>query len=146
MTTPRRVTVLVVDDDARVRAAALRMLDELPDVDVAAVDTEQALRLSSLTVLGTDVAVVDLPGPGNRGHLLIGRLAPAVAVVAVSLDTAQREAAARAGARAFVEKDGDDRALVEAIRAAAEAPVHNVAVDPGGTSDGREGPHRCQTT
>jgi DNA-binding NarL/FixJ family response regulator len=142
----RSLTVLVVDDDSRVRAAVVRLLDELPDVRAAAVDTEQATRLSSLTSLDTDVVVVDLPGPGSRGEALIRRLVPDVAVVAVGLDGAQRRAAVHAGAAVFVEKDGDDQALIDAIRAAAATtPRHNVSVAPGLTSHRREEHQRCPT-
>ena len=59
----RGISVLIVDDDPRVRAALMRMLDELADVRAAAVDSEQAMRLSSLTTIDTDVAVVDVRGP-----------------------------------------------------------------------------------
>jgi DNA-binding NarL/FixJ family response regulator len=143
----RPLTVLVVDDDPRVRGALVRMLDELPDVEAAALDTEQAIRLSALTAIGTDVAVVDLPGSRARGEELVRRLAPAVPVVAVSLDGALRRRALGAGAAAFLEKDGDDRSLVAAIRsAAASTPMHNVAVDPDLAPHHREGTQRCPTT
>jgi DNA-binding NarL/FixJ family response regulator len=134
------LTVLVVDDDPRVRAAVVRMLDERPRFRAVAVDSEQAMRLSSLTALETDVAVVDLPGLGRRGEALIRQLVPDVAVVAVSLDGAQRSAAQLAGAAVFVEKDGNDQALIDAILAAASmASGQNVAVDPGSASHHEEG-------
>jgi FixJ family two-component response regulator len=134
------LTVLVVDDDPRVRAAVVRMLDERPDFRAVAVDSEQAMRLSSLTAVETDVAVVDLPGLGRRGEALIRRLVPEVAVVAVSLDGAMRRAAAHAGAAVFVEKDGNDQALIDAILAAATmSSGQNVVVDPGSASHHEEG-------
>ncbi len=131
----RGISVLIVDDDPRVRAALVRMLDELDDVRSAAVDIEQAMRLSSLSPLDTDVAVVDVAGLASRGEEVIRRLAPEVPVVAVSLSGAARRAALRAGAVLFVEKDGDDRALIEAIRAASDRePVQNVEIDRGHSS------------
>lgn len=137
----RAISVLVVDDDPRVRAALVRMLDELADVSVAAIDTEQAMRLSSLTTLDTDVAVVDLPGPASCGEEVIRRLAPRVPVVAVSLCGAARCVALRAGATSFVEKDGDDGALLDAIRAvAAGEPGQNVRNDPGHAPHSTEEP------
>lgn len=135
------ISVLVVDDDPRVRAALVRMLDELADVSVAAVDTEQAMRLSSLTTLDTDVAVVDLPGPASGGEEVIRRLAPGVPVVAVSLSGTARCVALRAGATTFVEKDGDGGALIDAIRAtAAGEPGQNAGNDPGHAQHSTEGP------
>lgn len=134
------ISVLIVDDDPRVRAALIRMLDELADVHVAAVDSEQALRLSSMTTIDTDVAVVDVVGPSSRGEEVIRRLAPAVPVVAVSLSSTARSFALRAGAARFLEKDGDAGALIEAIRAAAGgAPGQNVANDPGPAPHREEG-------
>lgn len=113
------ISVLIVDDDPRVRAALLRMLDELADVRAVAVDSEQALRLSSLTTLDTDVAVVDLDGPTTSGEEVIRRLVPVVPVLAVSMSGTSRRPAMRAGATHFLEKDGDAGALIEGIRDAA---------------------------
>ena len=98
------------------------------------------MRLSSLTALETHVAVVDLPGLDRRGEALIRQLVPDVAVVAVSLDGAQRSAAQLAGAVVFVEKDGNDQALIDAFLAAATMALgHNVAVDRGSASHHEEG-------
>jgi DNA-binding NarL/FixJ family response regulator len=140
----RRLTVLVVDDDPRVRAAMVRMLDEMAGVRAAALDSETALRLSTVTGIETDVAVVDVSGPGGPGEAVIRRLAPAVAVVAISLDATQRRTAERAGATLFVEKDGDDRALIDAIRSAAAGLWgENVLGDSGSPSQHKEGHRRC---
>jgi DNA-binding NarL/FixJ family response regulator len=136
----RGISVLVVDDDPRVRAALVRMLDELADVHVAAVDSEQALRLSLLTTIDTDVAVVDVAGPVSRGEQVIRRLAPAVPVVAVSLSSNARSCALRAGAARFLEKDGDAGALIEAIRAAAAGESgQNVPIDADPAAHRKEG-------
>ncbi|MGZ4616444.1 MAG: response regulator [Actinomycetes bacterium] len=139
----RLLTVLIVDDDSRVRAALVRMLDEVGDVRPIAVDSVQALRLATLITLDADVAVVDVPAPGTPGEVLVGQLAPAVPVVAMSLNGSMRRRAARAGAALFVEKDGDAGALVDAIRTAATArSSHNVVHDLGHASRDREGGHR----
>lgn len=136
------IGVLVVDDDARVRAALVRLLEEA-GFRAAALDVEQSMRLASLTALGADVAVVDLSRPGSEGLAVIRRLTPGVRVVAVSLRGTVRAAALRAGAAVFLEKDGDDHALVHAIRtAAAGDPVQNVATDPGDAPSLWEGPSR----
>ena len=136
----RGISVLIVDDDPRVRAALMRMLDELVDVHAAAVDSEQAMRLSSLTAIDTDVAVVDVAGPMSRGEEVIRRLVPAVPVVAVSLSSTARPIAMRAGAARFLEKDGDAGALVEAIRAAAAGESgQNEPIDPDPAAHRKEG-------
>lgn len=140
MSGARGISVLIVDDDPRVRAALIRMLDELADVHVAAVDSEQALRLSSMTTIDTDVAVVDVAGPASRGEEVIRRLAPAVPVVAVSLSSTAHSIALRAGAARFLEKDGDAGAMIAAIRAtAAGESGQNVPIDPGPAAHRKEG-------
>ena len=139
----RLLTVLIVDDDPRVRAALVRLLDEVGDVRSVAVDTEQAMRLSTLIELDADVAVVDVPGPGNAGEALVARWAVGVPVVAMSLSGSMQRRAVVAGASWFVEKDGDDGALVDAIRAAAAArSSQNVLDDLGHASRDREEGHR----
>jgi CheY-like chemotaxis protein len=109
-----RPRVLVVDDDSRVRAALVGLLDSIDGIQVLAVDSAQADRL--LDLLGhdsavADLALVDVPARGHPGPLL-ARMAAAVPTVALSLGSGGRDAALSAGARAFVEK-GDDALLTE---------------------------------
>lgn len=111
------LTVLVVDDDPRVRASVVHLLDQLGGVTAIAVDADQAWRLSEMQT-AADVAVVDVPGVGGAGLRLVSRLASMTTVVAVGLSASAGRAALGAGAVAFVEKDGDADALVTTIRRA----------------------------
>lgn len=109
--------VLVVDDDPRVRASLVHLLDQLGGIKAIAVDVDQARRLAEMGTTA-HVAVVDVPGDGGAGLGLVSLLVPTTAVVAVGLSPSAGHAALGAGAVAFVEKDGDADALVSAIRLA----------------------------
>ena len=111
------LAVLVVDDDPRVRASVVRLLDQTGVVTAIAVDADQAWRLSEIRT-AADVAVVDVPGGGGAGLRLVSRLASTTTVVAVGLSASAGQAALGAGAVTFVEKNGDADALLTAIRLA----------------------------
>lgn len=111
------LAVLVVDEDPRVRASLVRLLDEVGGMRAIAVDFDQAWRLSEMRT-AADVALVDVPGGDEVGLRLVPRLASTTTVVAVGLSASAGEAALGAGAVSFVEKDGDADALVTAIRIA----------------------------
>ena len=128
------VRVLVVDDDARVRAALTGLLDQVTGLAVLALDAGQTARFAALSGRRlADVAVVDVPRD-DPAHL-VRQLSPLVPVVAVGLSGASRRAALDAGARAFLEKDGAVGPLVAAIRAAA-GPRHG---DNGPVASSAEG-------
>jgi DNA-binding NarL/FixJ family response regulator len=116
-----RLVVLVVDDDPRVRAALVSMLDGTDGLYVVAVDADQALRLSGAATLRADVALADLPDDSEPSLRVVRRLSAAMPVVAVSMQGATRLPALRAGAAAFVEKDGDAAAILRAISTARAA-------------------------
>lgn len=117
---------LVVDDDARVRAALCALLDDAAGFRCRAVDSQQATRLvmGGSSDVDSDVAVVDMSAAGEpEGQAtLVALLAGFVPVVVVSMSRAVRAVAMAAGAAAFVEKDGDATALVAAVRAVAHVP------------------------
>lgn len=109
------MAVLVVDDDSRVRASLIRLLDDADSIDVIAVTADQARRMEVLSA-SIDVAVVDVPGTDGDGLRLVAKLAASTAVIAVGLLTSMGNAARGAGAVAFVEKDGDGDKLLSTIR------------------------------
>jgi DNA-binding NarL/FixJ family response regulator len=106
--TAASLRVLVLDDDPRVGAAVRRLLEAAPGVTVVALGA------------AADVALVDVDLPDRRAATArIRGLAGGVPVVALSLDGSARATALRAGAAAFVEKDGADDVLLTALHRAA---------------------------
>jgi DNA-binding NarL/FixJ family response regulator len=128
--------VLVVDSDIRVRAALTGLIDSTDGFTVVGtLDTVAGLD-GSLFDTGegpdADVAVVGLqpatPGVG-LGHVRV--LTTHMPVLAVAATASLKPAAAAAGAAAFCEMDGDAKALIEALDAAAHtstatAPTRSV--------------------
>jgi DNA-binding NarL/FixJ family response regulator len=116
-----KLTVLIVDDDARVRRAIRRLVECSPDLIVVgeAGSAGSARRLD--LELGPDVVVLDLLLPQASDGMQVlrelrGRDRP---VVAISRMGELRSEAMVAGAHAFLEKDGRDvDDLLEMIRAA----------------------------
>ena len=114
--------VLVVDDDPRVRAAVRALLDGTGDLTVVAAAATPDQARAALAATGADCALVDVRLPA--GLDLIGELATRMPVVAFSVSGASRVPAVRAGAAAFVEKDGRADRLLEALRRTAAGDVH----------------------
>jgi DNA-binding NarL/FixJ family response regulator len=120
MTTRR---VLVVDDDARVRAALRELLASTSDLGPAASAGSAAEAQDAEQRHGPfDLAVVDvlLPDPAT-GLALIRGLVQRLPVVAVSVSSAHRSAALAAGATAFLDKDGRPDLLLAVLRAVGHA-------------------------
>lgn len=116
------VRVLVVDDDARVRAAMAQTIALEADLVMVgeAADVTAALALAERA--NPSVALVDVLLPDDiAGLALVAGLArrPRLAVVAMSVQSSLCGAAVAAGAIAFVEKGGDIDALLDTVRAAA---------------------------
>ncbi|HEX5511677.1 MAG TPA: response regulator transcription factor [Actinomycetales bacterium] len=120
MTSTRPRRVLVVDDDARFRAAVVSLLsDETDLVVVAAVDSADA-ALSIARDQPLDAAVVDVQMPGVDGVELTRRLRhslPDLTVFALSAatDDASRSAMTAAGANRYFVKGKDTLDLVDAL-------------------------------
>lgn len=126
MSAEHAVTVLVVDDDPRVRVSLQHLLDQADDMHVVAVEPDQAMRLIAIYRAPADVALIDIPGANGTGLELVERIATTTVVVAMGLRTSAAQEARAAGAFAFVEKDGDADDILAAIRAAARVqPRHN---------------------
>jgi DNA-binding NarL/FixJ family response regulator len=118
----RPIRLLVAEDDARVRVAIGQTIAlEAGVVVVGAVaSATAALVLAERT--RPAVALVDVLIPDEMtGLALVASLArrPGCAVVAISVRGGMRDAALAAGAVAFIEKDSDIDAILDAIRAAA---------------------------
>jgi DNA-binding NarL/FixJ family response regulator len=118
------VRVLVVDDDALVRAGLTLMLDGAQGISVVAQVGDGAGVPAALDAHPVDVVLMDLRMPGTDGiaatRALRRRPDPPVVVVLTTFDTADEvEAAMHAGAAGYLLKDTDPQRIVEAVLAAA---------------------------
>lgn len=123
----RLVRVLVVDDHAILREGIASLLSMEPDLQIVgqACDGIQAVEMA--LALRPDVVIMDVTLPrlnGPQATALIMRGLPQTRVIGLSMHQGQEmeEIMLRAGACAYLTKDGSDRALVEAIRR--HAPRH----------------------
>ena len=121
---PRRIRVLVVDADARVRSAFQAALSSEPDLEVIATVPEPAAALALVDEPRRAVALVEVSPTGRSALGLVRLLSrePAWRVVAMSAHSNARVAAQAAGAVSFVVKGEDVEAVLSAIRAAASGP------------------------
>ena len=118
------VRVLVVDDDALVRAGLTLMLDGADGIRVVAQVSDGALVRAALDAHPVDVVLMDLRMPGLDGiaatRAVRRRQDPPAVVVLTTFDTADEvEAALHAGASGYLLKDTAPQRIVEAVLAAA---------------------------
>jgi two-component system response regulator NreC len=123
------ITVLLADDHVVVRRGLRLLLEAEPGLEVVAEagDVPEALR--KVRAHRPAVLVLDLNMPGEPSVPAIPRViegSPGTAVVVLTMqkDPAYVREALRAGAKAFVLKEGADDELVQAIRLAAEGRVY----------------------
>lgn len=119
-----RVSVLLVDDHAVVRAGYRRLLEASAGIEVIgeAADVEAALSL--LEVQRPDVVVLDLSMPSGSGLEVLRRLnsgtdAPRVLMFSMYEDPVYAEQSLKAGARGYLTKAGGPSELVDAVRSVA---------------------------
>lgn len=137
MTAP--LTVLVVDDDYRARAALVRALDDCPGLRAVGLDHEQAVRLADRPSPLADAAVVDVPRATPMALRVVAALAARGPVLVTSLSGSVAGPSRAAGAVAFVEKDGDGDELVALISSHVRASVAHNAVEHGHENDAEAG-------
>jgi DNA-binding NarL/FixJ family response regulator len=128
------VRVLVVDDDALVRAALRMILDGAPGVVLVGEAADGAAVPGAVRDLAPDVVVMDIRMPDVDGIAATARLrahagAPEV-VVLTTFDADEHVVRAlRAGASGFLLKDTRPAELVEAVRrVAAGEPILSPSV------------------
>ncbi len=119
-----RIRVLIVDDQPSIRRGLRMRLGLEPDMDIVSEAEDGGAALVQARLTSPDVVLMDIEMPVMDGITATGRLAaeaPDCAVVVLSLhdDLDTRTRARIAGARDFVAKHEIDRALTDAIRAAA---------------------------
>jgi DNA-binding NarL/FixJ family response regulator len=124
----RPVRVLVVDDDALVRAGLTMMLDGTAGIEVVGEAADGADVPAAVDAHAPDVVLMDLRMPRVDGIVATGRLRarrnPPEILVLTTFDTDEHVVAAlRAGAAGFLLKDTPPERIVEAVRrvAAGEA-------------------------
>jgi DNA-binding NarL/FixJ family response regulator len=119
---PDRITVLLADDHAAVRAGIrLALAGEGFDVVGEAADAPEAVTMA--LDLKPDIALLDvnMPGSGIKAAEEIGQALPGTTVVmlTVSRDDDDLFAALRAGASGYLLKDTDPGRLPFALRGSA---------------------------
>ena len=112
------VEILVVDNDARVRAALCALIASSPGLSVAGQASSGSGACEADEALHPDVVVLDLLLPSAEDGLdVLRRLAASGrAVVALSVRDGLRAEALAAGAVAFVEKYAGPDPLLETLR------------------------------
>jgi two-component system, NarL family, response regulator LiaR len=122
------IRVLIVDDHAIVRRGLRGLLEIVDDIEVVgeAADGDQAVRLAAAKA--PDVILMDLVMPVRDGIAAIREIRaghPGIEIVALTSFVEEEKvvAALEAGAIGYLLKDVDERAVIEAIRAAHNGEV-----------------------
>ena len=115
------ISVLVVDDEALVRAGFTALLDDADDITVVTSASNGAQAVAAAREHRPDVVLMDLRMPvmdGIEATELIGRTVAGARVLVVTTfdDDAEITAALAAGAAGFVVKDTPPEKLLEAVR------------------------------
>ena len=115
------IRVVLAEDHAMVRAGMVRLLEDLPGVDVIGVasDGREAVRL--IDELIPDVVLLDITMPGMSGLAALARVTtehPNVRVIILSMHDNEEyvDHALKAGAAGYLLKDSDPAELGLAIR------------------------------
>ncbi len=110
--------ILVVDNDARVRAALCALFRSSPGLSVAGEASSRSGAQEADAARCPDVVVLDILLPSAEDGLEVLRHLASTgrAVVALSIRDGLRSAAFAAGAVAFVEKYAGPDALLETLR------------------------------
>jgi DNA-binding NarL/FixJ family response regulator len=131
----RPTRVMIVDDQALVRAGFRMVLDAEPDIEVVAECADGQAALDALPGRGVDVVLMDIRMPRLDGieatRRVVARAEPPKVLVLTTFDLDEYVyAALRAGAAGFLLKDAGPSELLAAIRA-----VHtgDAVVAPGPT-------------
>jgi len=120
------ITVLLVDDQALVRAGFRVLLEAAPDLEVVGESADGNEAVADALELRPDVILMDIRMPGLDGLLatrrivdLMGEQAPRIVILTTFDADEYVYDALRAGASGFLLKDADPRDLVEAVRVVA---------------------------
>ena len=117
------IRVLVVDDQALVRAGFRTILDSEDGIEVVGEAADGAAAVAAVAELGPDVVCMDVQMPGVDGLEATRRITadPASTAAVLVLTTFNREdylfAALEAGASGFLLKNSSPEQLIEAVEA-----------------------------
>jgi DNA-binding NarL/FixJ family response regulator len=119
-----RIRVLIVDDQPLICKGIATLLARKPDVQIVGQASNGAEALAQVAALDPDVVLMDLQMPVLDGVAATRRLSeqgerPAVIVLTTFRDDEHIFQALEAGARGYLLKDVDHRALADAIRTVA---------------------------
>jgi DNA-binding NarL/FixJ family response regulator len=115
----RRIRVLLADDHSATRKGLVRILGDIPDIEIAgeAVDGYEAVKLAK--ELLPDVVIMDVAMPelnGIEATRIIRSELPKVNVLGLSLCDEAAQEMRHAGAADFFNKIAPWKSIVEAIR------------------------------
>ena len=107
MESPRRLRVLIIDSEWRVRRALRELLTSEPDLEICAAAGDARTALAQVNAQRPDVALLDvlLPGPAEGLGLVRALRRIGLPVVVLTNAASLRVRAHGSGAAAFLEKD-----------------------------------------
>ncbi len=119
-----KIRVLLVDDQLLVRTGIQTLLNRKPDMEVVGQASDGAEALHLVSVLAPDVVLMDIRMPGMDGIEATRQLSarsprPAVIILTTFADDENVFGGLAAGARGYLLKDVDHKALAEAVRTVA---------------------------
>jgi DNA-binding NarL/FixJ family response regulator len=119
-----KIRVLIVDDQRLIRAGIATLLSRKPDIEVIGQAGNGREALDQVAALDPDVVLMDVMMPEMDGVEATRSLAarsprPAVIILTTFRDDAYVLRGIAAGARGYLLKDVDHRALAEAVRTVA---------------------------
>ncbi len=119
-----KIRVLIVDDQALIRTGIATLLARKPDIEVVGQAGNGAEAIERVAALDPDVVLMDLMMPLLDGVEATRRLAaagprPAVIILTTFRDDEQVFRGLAAGARGYLLKDMDHKALADAVRTVA---------------------------
>jgi CheY-like chemotaxis protein len=118
----QKIRVLLADDHAVLRAGMTSLLNDEPDIEVVGEAWDGQMAVELAVDLQPDVILMDVTMPRLNGIEATRRIMaqlPRVRIIGLSMHEQESMAVAmrRAGAKAYLTKDGRCETLIDAIRA-----------------------------
>jgi two-component system, NarL family, response regulator NreC len=121
----RKIRILLADDHTLIRHGLRLLVEQQPDLVVAAEAEDGRQAVAQAAAAKPDVAVLDIGMPNLNGieaakQITEGESGTAVVILSMHADESYILRALKAGARGYLLKDSAESDLVRAIRAVAE--------------------------